>query len=66
MILAAGLMTAWGALVGAAASFFYARGMAYPLPVSVLLAVRGFCLAGAASAAAPSSGSPSPSFCWSS
>ena len=25
--------------------------MAYPLPVSVLLAVRGFCLAGAASAA---------------
>ncbi len=51
MILAVALMTVWGALVGAAASFFYARGMAYPLPVSVLLAVRGFCLAGAASAA---------------
>lgn len=51
MILAAALMTLWGALVGAAASFFYARGMAYPLSLSALLAARGFCLAGAASAA---------------
>ena len=51
MIIGAAVMTLWGALVGAAASFFYARGMACPLSLSALLAVRGFCLAGAASAA---------------